>query len=187
MSNTETMLENIGEVRHHPNWFIALGIVFILGGVFAIALPEIASVAASFAVAWALILVGAWQIVHSWAVRSWGGFMLQAVIGLIIMVGGIAILFDPIGATVSLTLLLGVVFIAKGVMQVILGMRYRPHANWGWMVAAGAVAVVLGILIVVQWPLSGMWVLGTLAGVSLIFSGWSYIMVALAARAIDKA
>lgn len=67
-------------------------------------------------------------------------------------------------------------------MQVILGLQYRPHANWGWIVAAGAVAAILGLMIVLQWPWATVWVLGTLAGVSLIFSGWSYIMVAMAAR-----
>jgi uncharacterized membrane protein HdeD (DUF308 family) len=74
------------------------------------------------------------------------------------------------------------VFIAKGVVQLILGFRFRPNANWGWIVAAGVVAVILGLMILAQWPFSSVWVLGTLAGISLIFSGWSYIMIAMAAR-----
>ena len=67
-------------------------------------------------------------------------------------------------------------------MQLILGFSLRPHAAWGWIVAAGALAIVVGVMILASWPSSAAWVLGTLAGISLIFSGWSYIMIALAAR-----
>lgn len=182
MSNTETMLGNIGQVREHSGWFIALGIIFIIGGVFAIAMPLIASFAVTLAVGWALIFVGILQLVQSWSIRTWGGFIWQAIIGLIILAGGIALLFDPIVGALTLTLLLGAVFIAKGIVQLILGFQYRPHANWGWIVAAGVIAVILGVLIVIQWPWSSVWVLGTLAGISLIFSGWSYIMIAMAER-----
>ena len=50
------------------------------------------------------------------------------------------------------------------------------------VVGAGVIAIVAGVLIFLGWPLSGLFLLGTLAGISLIFSGWSYVMIALAAR-----
>ncbi len=184
MSNSETTLNAVTQVKEHSGWFLALGVAFIIGGIFAIAMPLVASIAVTLAVGWALIFVGVLQLIHSWSIRTWGGFALQVVIGLIILAGGIAILVDPIVATVSLTLLLGAVFAAKGIVQVVLGFRYRPHANWGWVVAAGVLAIVLGIMILLQWPWSSVWVLGTLVGISLIFSGWSYIMIALAARKV---
>ena len=187
MSNTESTLSHIGEVEHHPNWFIALGVVFLIGGAFAIFMPLVATLATTLAVGWALIFVGILQLVHSWGIRTWGGFILQAVIGAIIIIGGFAILFQPISAAVGLTLLLGAVFVAKGVMQVILGFRYRPHSNWGWLVASGIIAVILGLMIVLSWPWSTEWVLGTLAGISLIFSGWTYIMLAIAAKRVASA
>jgi uncharacterized membrane protein HdeD (DUF308 family) len=184
MSNAETTLNSVTHVKEHSSWFIALGVIFIVGGVFAIAMPYLASLAVTIAVGASLLFVGILQLIHSWSIRTWGGFALQALIGVIILIGGAAILYDPIVAALSLTLLLGIVFVAKGIAQLVLGLRYRPHANWGWIVAAGVVAIVLGVLIVMQWPWSSIWVLGTLAGISLIFSGWSYIMIALAARKI---
>lgn len=114
MSNAETMLGNVEEVREHSGWFIALGVVFIIGGVFAIAMPLIASFAVTLAVGWALIFVGILQLVHGWGVRTWGGFVWQLVIGLVILAGGVAILINPIVAALSLTLLLGAVFLPRG-------------------------------------------------------------------------
>jgi uncharacterized membrane protein HdeD (DUF308 family) len=74
------------------------------------------------------------------------------------------------------------VFVAKGIVQLTFAFRMRPHAAWGWIAAAGVLAIVVGLMILFSWPSSAAWALGTLAGISLIFSGWSYIMIALGAR-----
>ena len=73
-------------------------------------------------------------------------------------------------------------FVAKGVFQIVLGFRLRPHDGWGWIVASGIVALLVGVLIWAQWPMSSLYALGTLAGISLAFTGWSYVWIALAAR-----
>jgi len=39
-------------------------------------------------------------------------------------------------------------------------------------------------MILTNYPFSGLWVPGTLAGISLIFTGWSYIALGLAAKRI---
>ena len=182
MTKMDTTAGRMGDIRPHTGWFITIGVIFLVGGIFAIAMPLIASITVALVVGWSLIFVGVLQLVHAWGVRSWRGFIWQLVIGLIILVGGIAMLNNPIVAAVTLTLLLGVIFIAKGVVQLILGFNFRPHPAWGWIVAAGALAIIVGLMILTSWPSSAAWVLGTLAGISLIFSGWSYIMIALAAR-----
>lgn len=182
MTNKDMTMGAIGEIREHSTWFIVLGIVFIVGGVFAIAMPLYSSLAVALVVGWTLIIVGIVELIQAWSIRTWGGFIWQLVIGLIVLVGGIAVIVDPIVAALTLTLLVGVIFIAKGIFQLVLGFQFRPNANWGWIVAAGALAVILGLMILAQWPLTGVWVLGTLAGISLIFSGWSYVMIAMAAR-----
>ena len=70
MTNADTMLGTVGEIREHSGWFTALGVIFIIGGVFAIAMPLIASFAVTVAVGWALIFVGVLQLVQSWGIRA---------------------------------------------------------------------------------------------------------------------
>ena len=182
MAESTMALGAAGEIRKHTGWFIALGVVFIIAGILAIAAPLVASITVALVVGWMLIVVGVVQLWQAWSMRSWGGFAWQMVIGAIFVVGGVAMLNNPVVAAVTLTLLLGAIFIAKGVMQLILGFRFRPHTGWGWIVAAGVLAVLVGLMILSSWPFSTVWALGTLAGISLIFSGWSYVMIAMAAR-----
>ncbi len=182
MTDTSMPRPAMAQVRDHWGWFLALGIVFIVGGVFAITMPFLASVTVAIVVGWTLILVGAVQLIQAWSIRSWAGFIWQLIIGLVFVVGGIASLMNPVAATATLTLFIGAVFLAKGVVQLVLAFRYRPHTGWGWIAVAGVLALIVGLMIVSNWPISALWALGTLAGISLIFSGWSYIMIALAGR-----
>jgi len=181
-----TVRASIGGVRERWGWFLALGIVFIIGGILAIAMPFIAGITVALVVGWTLLFIGIVQIVLAWRMRSWGGFVWQMVIGVIFVVGGIASLVNPEAATATLTLFLGAVFVAKGITQIVLGIRYRPNAGWVWLAGAGTLALVIGLMIVFTWPFSALWAIGTLAGISLIFSGSSYVMIALAARRLAK-
>jgi uncharacterized membrane protein HdeD (DUF308 family) len=169
-------------VRTNWGWMLALGILFIVGGVFAFASPFLASLVVTTIVAFVIIVAGVAQIVQAWRMKSWGGFIWQLIIGIILVVGGIAIYANPVAGTVTLTLFAAAMFLAKGVFQIVLGFQLRPHDGWGWIVASGVIAALVGVLIYAQWPMSSLYALGTLAGISLAFTGWSYVMIALAGR-----
>lgn len=169
-------------VRDKWGWFLFLGLVFIVSGFFAFMAPFMASVLVTVVVAVALVISGVGQIFHAWSMQSWSGFLWQLVIGLILLIGGIAIYFNPVASTFALTLFAAAMFIAKGIFQIILGIRLRPNDAWGWIVAAGVIALLVGLMIFTEYPLSGTFALGILAGISLVFTGWSYVAIALAAR-----
>jgi uncharacterized membrane protein HdeD (DUF308 family) len=169
-------------IRSNSGWFLALGIIFIIGGIVAIAAPMISSLLVAAVIGAALAIVGVMQIIQAWQMRTWGGFAWQLIIGIVVLVAGLDIWLDPIEGVITLTLFVALMFIVKGVFQLMLGVRLRPHDGWGWVVGAGVIAIGAGVLILLHWPLSGFFLLGTLAGISLIVSGWSYVMIALAAR-----
>jgi uncharacterized membrane protein HdeD (DUF308 family) len=114
--------------------------------------------------------------------RSWSGFFLQLLIGLIVLVGGALIVLQPAVGILSLTFLIAVIFVAKGVSQLVLAFRMRPLPAWGWIAAAGAISLLVGIMILFQFPFSSLYALGVLVGVSLMFTGWSYVALGLMAR-----
>lgn len=169
-------------IRSNSGWFLALGIIFIIGGVVAIAAPFIATVFVTAFIGVSLAIVGIMQLIQAWQMRSWGGFAWQLIIGIVLVAGGLDIWWNPLEGAITLTLFVALMFIVKGVFQLMLGFRLRPHDGWGWIVGAGVIAILVGVLIILHWPFSALYLLGTLAGISLIISGWSYVMIALAAR-----
>lgn len=168
----------------HSNWgwFLALGIVFIIAGAFAFLAPFVASLIVTAIIGAALLLTGVVQVIQAWRVQSWRGFLWQLLIGLIILAGGIAIYWNPFVGTLTLTIFVAAMFVAKGVFQLALGFRLRPRDGWGWIIAAGIVAILVGLMIFFNFPFSGVYALGMLCGISLMFTGWSYIALAIAAR-----
>ena len=125
-------------------------------------MPFIAGLAVTAVFAVVLVWIGVMQVIQALELKSWGGFIWQLIIGLIMLLGGIAIWIDPILGALTLTLVVAAVFVAKGVFQVILGFRMRPHRGWGWMLIAGILSVIVGLIIWLDWPVSTAWALGTL-------------------------
>ena len=183
---TEAMirLNAISNLREHWGWFLALGIIFILGGIFAIAAPFVAGLTVTIVFSIVLVWLGIMQIIQAFSTKSWSGFIWELLIGIILLVGGVATWIDPVVGALSLTLVVGAVFLVKGIFQVILGFQMRPHGGWGWILVAGILSAIVGLIVLLQWPVSTSYALGNLVCISLIFSGWSYVMLSLAAKRI---
>lgn len=177
-----SLVHTVGEIRKNSGWFIFLGILFLIGGVFAIAMPLVASIAVAVVVGVSLFIIGVFQIIQAWSIRTWAGFIWQMLIGIILVLGGLSLYFNPFAGTLTLTVVAAAIFLAQGIAQIILGFQMRPHSGWGWILAAGIISAIVGVMIFARFPESAFFTLGTLAGISLLFSGWSYIMVAMAAR-----
>jgi uncharacterized membrane protein HdeD (DUF308 family) len=184
MTDAVLRLNAISNIREYWGWFLALGIIFILGGIFAIAAPFVAGLTVTIIFSIVLVWLGIMQVLQAFSTKSWSGFIWSLLIGVILLVGGIATWIDPVVGALSLTLVVGAVFLVKGIFQVILGIQARPHGGWGWILTAGVLSAIVGLIILLQWPVSTAYALGYLVGISLIFSGWSYVMLSLAAKRV---
>ena len=80
------------------------------------------------------------------------------------------------------TLLLGAGLVASGIMRIILAFQLKDGAPWGWVAVSGLITLLVGVLILAQWPVSSLWVLGTFLGIDLLFAGVSWLVVGLALR-----
>jgi len=65
--------------------------------------------------------------------------------------------------------------------------RVRPHDGWGFLLLSGIAALAVGVIIALDLPGSATWALGLLVGINLLFSGWSYIFLAMAGRRAHEA
>ena len=159
-----------------------LSILLILAGFAAIALPQIAGIAVNVFVGWMLIFSGAIHFFYAWQTRSSGGVVWGILLGIVYAVIGGYLLANPVLGLVSLTLGLAFYLFAEGILELILSYRVRTRAGSGWMLFDGIVTLILAVMIWKTWPASTEWVLGTLVGISMLFSGVTRLMVSLAVR-----
>ena len=155
----------IEEIRSSWGWFLALGILFILLG----AVCVIGNVSATFATVlvfgWVLLFSGIFALVHAFRTHSWQGFLLSLL------------------SAASLTLILASFFIVGGLFRAI-GAGMLKFPRWGWSVFSGIVSLVLGIMLLVQMPVSSVWFIGFAIGVDLICDGASLIGFATAIHSL---
>jgi len=170
------------QVKRNWGWFLALGIVFVLAGLGAIAFPLVSTIAAKVALGWIFLVGGVLMIVHAFSSSRWQGFLLGLLIGILYLVAGGWLAFFPFTGIITLTILLAALFLAEGVLEVIMAVRVRPHEGWGWLLLSGLIAIAVGVMIGLNLPSSATWAIGLLTGINLLSTGVSFIVLALAGR-----
>jgi uncharacterized membrane protein HdeD (DUF308 family) len=163
-------------------WFMALGIALIVVGLVAIIFPLIATIVAKTFLGWLFLIGGVIVILHAFQSPGWSGFLWELAIGILYVVAGGYLAFFPLTGLVTLAILLAILFVAEGIFEVMMALRVRPHEGWGYLLLSGIAALAVGVLIAIDLPGSATWALGLLVGINLLFSGWSYVFLALAGR-----
>jgi uncharacterized membrane protein HdeD (DUF308 family) len=167
-------------------WVIFAGIASLALGTAAVIYDTTATIASVVLFGWLLMFAGFTHTVHAFQVRTWSGFFLYLLDGIIrLTVGTLLVLYPGAGAQ-SLTLVLSVYFIVSGLFRAS-GSAVLRFPSWGWSVAAGIVSMALGIMLAVQWPSSGAWFIGFAVGIDLILYGWALLMFAAAVKKLTTA
>jgi uncharacterized membrane protein HdeD (DUF308 family) len=174
---------DIREFQHNWGWFLFLGILMIIFGTLALGSSMSVTFLSIIFLGWLLIFAGAVEAVQALWQRKWGGLFLHLLVGILYVVVGFMVVANPGASALTLTLLLAMFFIISGIFRIIVSLAMR-FPQWGWVFFNGIVTLILGMLIWRQWPVSGVWVIGLFIGIDLIFSGWSWVMLSLAARRI---
>lgn len=169
-------------LRHSASWVIGFGVLLMVLGTLAVLAPLVAGLAIDTIVGALFLAAGIAEVIFAFRAKSWGAGLLSfASGGLSIVCGGAMLLFPLFGLS-FLTLLLAGYFFADGIARSVLALQARPLPGWPWMLFTGLVTLLLAGLIVADWPFSGVWAIGVLAGVNILLTGWALIFSGLAAR-----
>jgi len=171
-------------VKESVGWSIALSALMIVAGILAIGLPQVAGVAVNLVVAWLLVFSGAAHLVFAWYTRTTGGVVWELLVGILYGFIGVYLLMHPIGGLAALTLALAIYLTIEGVLELVLSFQLRPLPGSGWLIFDGIITLILAALIWRTWPSSTEWAIGTLVGVSMLFSGISRLMLSMAAHRV---
>ena len=176
-----------GELKKNWGWLLALGIVSIILGTIGLGMTFGLTLASVLFFGILLLVGGIVQLVDAFKCQGWKSVLWHVLIALLYVGGGIVIIIDPMLASSVFTLILAGILIAVGVFRIIMAFQLRPVAEWFWPLLSGIVSILLGVMIIAQWPVSGLWVIGLFVAIELIFNGWGYVFIALAARKAGQA
>jgi uncharacterized membrane protein HdeD (DUF308 family) len=169
------------------NWSIALSILLILAGLFAILIPSISGIAITLFFGWAMILSGITHFVFAFKTHTTGGRVWELLVGAVYVFTGVFLLMHPLDSLLVLTLVLACYLFFEAIVEFIQFFQLRPRHGAVWLLVDGIITLILAIMIWRSWPASSIWVIGTLVGISMIFSGFSRLMLSLTAKRVLSA
>lgn len=172
-----------GELKRNWGWILGLGILFLFLGCIGLGMVIGLTLVSMYFFGALLILSGITHVIDVFKHKEWKAIIWQALIAVLYIAAGCLVFYDPFLASTLITGILASVLIVIGVTRIIMAITLNDSKGWGWLLLAGITAIILGILILAQWPISGLWVIGLFIAIEMIVNGWTYIFIALALRA----
>lgn len=172
----------MGQLQRNWAWLLGFGILLLILGCIGLGMVVGLTIVSMFFFGAALIIAGFTHIIDVFKHRSWRGIVWQALTAVLYIAAGCLVIYDPLLASTLITALLASILIVIGITRIILVITVKAKGGWGWLLLAGLTAILLGILILLQWPYSGLWVVGLFIAIEMIVSGWTYIFIAIAMK-----
>jgi uncharacterized membrane protein HdeD (DUF308 family) len=167
---------------------IALGIIQLLLGTFCILLPFVAGSIVIILSGILLLLSGITEIGHTARSHGFGVGAAAYSGGVLSIPAAILIILWPWIGLSFLALAVAVYLFVDATQRIVVAAKMHPGRGWTWMLLTGVLAVLLGVAILVDWPLSGDWAVGTLLGVFILSRGWNMLMLTVStSRQTDNA
>jgi uncharacterized membrane protein HdeD (DUF308 family) len=171
-------------VRDHWVLFVVEGMLLIVLGMIAIAIPPLATLAVTILLGWLFLISGIVGLITSIMARHAPGFwwsILSAIVGIL---AGLVLLAWPVSGSVSLTLVLIAFFLIEGVATIMYAIEHRRglSGRWGWLVASGILDLILAGIVIAGLPGTALWAPGLLVGINMVFGGCALVAMGLHAR-----
>lgn len=181
----DLFLAGLEQVRKSWGWFLVLGVLLVILGAVCIGTAQTATTVAILVLGWVLAISGVVWLVGAFRSLSWGGFFLYLLNAIIRGVVGYLLICHPNAAAEGITLLLASLFIVGGLFRTS-GATVIQFPRWGWTVFAGICSVVLGVLLLVQWPSASTFFVGLAIGIDLVLDGVALVGFAAAIHTLPK-
>ncbi|MGO9435536.1 MAG: HdeD family acid-resistance protein [Terracidiphilus sp.] len=180
-SITSATFQMTREMVHQWGWFLAFGIVLAILGLAAMIRSFSSTVASMLFIGWLLIFGGAIEFIESFMVGHWAGFFLHLLAAVLLLFTGTLFISKPLISAEVATFVMSLFFVVGGVYEIIASLWFHLQ-GWSWHVLSGVLSMVLGCLLLAQWPLAGLWAIGFFVGIYLFASGIGWIGMAIGLR-----
>ncbi|MDJ0905438.1 MAG: DUF308 domain-containing protein [Woeseiaceae bacterium] len=160
------------------------GAGLIVLGVLSIWSPDVGGMAISVLVGLVLLFGGVLRTMFAWLSPGWGSLFAKALVGIITILAGVYMIFNPSVGSKALAVVLTFYLFVDGITTLVFAIRMPPVAGGAWMMFGAVVSILAGVLMYMQWPASGELAIGILIGVKLLIDGVVLVGIGQAARSV---
>lgn len=186
MKFSDVLAAEIAEVRKSWGWFLVLGTLLMILGAACLVKAQTATTFSILVLGWVLVISGVFWLISSFLTLAWPIFLLHLLNALIRGGVGYLLIRHPNAGAEGVTMVLAVLFIVGGLFRTA-GASVIKFPWWGWTVLSGIVAVVLGVYLLANWPVTSTFFVGIVIGVDLLFDGGALIAFGAAIRSLPSA
>lgn len=176
-----------GEMQKKWVWLLLLGIVLLVLGVVGLGMTMALTMLSVRLFGILLLIGGISQFFHTFVAKGWKSIILSLLIAVMYEVGGIAIIRNPLATSAGLTILLAISLVCVGILRIGIAIQHRGFATWILPLISGIVSILLGVVIMAEWPVSGLVIIGLFIAVELVINGISCVAIALTAKSLKTA
>jgi uncharacterized membrane protein HdeD (DUF308 family) len=174
-----------GKIQENSKWFLMLGIALIIFGFIGVSASFLATKLFVTVLGILLMLSGIAQISHVAVSPRWQAGILKLFLGLIYVGAGISFIKNPTVAAALFTLIIAYFLIGSGILKVLISINHRYSKEWTLGLFSGILSAILGVMLLTNWPISGIWFIGFVISLEMIFTGWTYVAFATGAKNLD--
>ncbi|MFJ9940253.1 HdeD family acid-resistance protein [Streptomyces erythrochromogenes] len=160
-----------------------LGVLLVLAGLVGLVYTGLATLTSMFLFGWLLLIGGVVGLVQAVQSRGSNYFWLAVIVAAMNIAAGFVILRRPEASAEALTMFAALLFLTGGLFRLVGALVVRG-TNFGLALVQGAFGVLLGFLILSNWPGNSLYVIGTFFSLALLFDGLSLIAMGMGARRI---
>jgi uncharacterized membrane protein HdeD (DUF308 family) len=167
----------IDGIKKNAGLTVVSGVILVIAGTLAIFSPFAAGVSITILVGVMLAVGGISQCFLGFKAGALGRGLMICIVGILMAVAGFYMMSQPVAGLATLTIILMSYLLATGALEIFVAIQLKPADGWALQLFNGLVTLLLGILLWRQFPLSGIWAIGVLFGIKMIFSGWAFVFI----------
>ena len=172
-------------MKQNANWLMGLGVLMIVLGSLGMWAVTAVTMMSMMVVGALFILASLAQWVDVFWRRHWNDHGWRILVACLYLFIGWVMIREPAVASEVLTLYLAIFLILIGMIRILVALSSREFIGWKMLLIVGISSLVLGVLILMQWPSSALWVIGLIVVLELLISGWSYVFIGFALKRLS--
>ncbi|WP_329361660.1 HdeD family acid-resistance protein [Streptomyces sp. NBC_01483] len=165
------------------SWTAGFGVILVIAGLVGLVYTGVATLTSMILFGWLLLIGGAVGLFHAIQARGTNFFWLGVVVAALNIAAGVVVIRRPDAAAEALTMFAALLFLTGGVFRLVGSLVVRGP-QFGWTLLQGVFDLLLGILVLDNWPSSSKYVIGCFFSLALLFDGLGLIATGFGGRRI---